>query len=536
MVLSRLNKTIEYTDKTKIDEKDKNLESELYQFALQEYKFSIMIAIGKYNVNKNVLFLPIYLFHNDKFISQVGVFEIEITKERENEKDRNYGILHKNGNVIIERLHQPLFYSFATKEFLERYKTKNIHTHIQTNKGANWIRKYMNDKDYDTIHTEMDYNGDSDCLFTAIKIALSDVKRYVSVLSMREMVAKNVTKSIFDIYKSNYNSAEKELNKIKTVVKDLIERNKYYENKIKNTNVRNERLILVKEAEENIKRFNDAKREIVFSTDKYKNVSFMKHIDTVEQLKTLVKSNDFYADMWTISVIEREMNIKLVLFSQEAYISGDIYNVLDCKNEHNNLIAYNPDYYILIGYMKKDYQLITYRRRCAFDFEHLNSQIKELIIDKINERNGGLYSHIKAFNNVNANTNGNVNVNGNANVKAEIHSDLYNGESVFQIYENANDTFEPGRGVGEKLDKREIDNYKELRSIESWRRTLAKYMSITISMSSKEMETFISREKELQIILRHTNNAKLVCFQHKNHPIDATILMKMRKYLRSLYK
>ena len=56
MVLSRLNKTIEYTDKTKINEKDKNLESELYHFALQEYKFSIMIAIGKYNINKNVLF------------------------------------------------------------------------------------------------------------------------------------------------------------------------------------------------------------------------------------------------------------------------------------------------------------------------------------------------------------------------------------------------------------------------------------------------------------------------------------------------
>jgi hypothetical protein len=276
---------------------------------------------------------------------------------------------------------------------------------------------------------------------------------------------------------------------------------------------------------------------MIYFTDKYKNVSFMKNIDTIDQLKTLIKSNEFYADKWTISVIEREMNIKLVLFSQEAYISGDIYNVLDCQNEftYNNNNSINPDYYILISYMKNDYHLITYRRRCAFDFEHLNHNIKELIVDKIKERNAGVYAHIYKF----ANASVNANANTNTKEKIEIHSDLYSGETVFQIYENANDNFEPGRGVGEKLDKREVDNYKELRKDESWRRKLATYMNMynaNNNVKDNDIKTFISREKELQSILRNTKNAKIVCFQPKKSPIDATILMKMRKYLLSLYK
>ena len=526
MVLSRINSTIEYIDKTKIEENDKNLNTELYEIEVEE-KTKIMIAIGKYKINKNILFLPIYLFHNNKFVSQLGVFEYEITKE--NEKERDYGLLHKNGNVIVERLDEPLFYSFVTKEFLAH--TQKTQTHVPTHArkhnmhGNIWIQKYMNDNQYDIINTDMDYSGDADCLFTAIKIALSDVRKYISVSSMRDMVVKHVTNNVYDMYKSMYDNADKELQQIKTRVKELVERNKYFENKIKNTNVRNERLMLVKEAEENIKLFNHSKRELKHSTEKYKDVLFMKGIDTIDKLKSLIKTNLYFADKWAISILEREMNIKIVLFSQDAYDSGDIYNVLDCYNEMTYEERFIPDYYILISYTKKHYQLITYRRRCAFTFNNLNDSIKELVIDKIQERNAGIYAYIPDFMKSK-----------NIKLKDDIHfnlqSELYSGDTVFQIYDYSNDNYEPGKGVGERLDKREVEKYKELRNCESWRRKLSNIYNFSLDREmDNTIRNKISQNEELQTILRHTKNAKIVYFVPNSQPIPATMLMKIRKSL-----
>lgn len=514
MVLSRINKTIEYIDKTKVEEQDKNMKTELYEFDVDEYNQTITIAIGKYNKNKNVLFLPIYLFHNEKFISQIGIFEYEITKE--NEKMTDYCLLDKDGNIVLERLDKPLFYSFFTKEFCTKYNKQTQKKKIQKKQHVPWISKFMNDNDYQLINTDMDYHGDSDCLFTAIKIALSDVKKYISILSMKNMIVKHITKSIFDMYKKSYDNTEKEMQKLKTYVKDLIERNKYYENKIKNTNERSEKIKLIKEAEDNITFFMNAKRELKHVTTKYKNISFMKGIDTIEQLKSLF-TTIFYLDKWGISVLEREMNIKIVLFSQEAYDVGDKYNVLDCNHEEYMMHMQqpqNPDYYILISYLKNDYQLITYRRQCAFDFNSLNDTIKIMIVNKIQERNAGIYASIPEF--INYMKRKHIVLKNDPNI--QLQSELYSGDTVFQIYENSNDNYEPGKGVGERLDKNEHpDKYKDLRNCESWRRKLYEF-SLDIQ----------NKNDEIMNILRNTKNAKIVYFIPNSPPVPATNLMKIR--------
>jgi len=537
MVLSRINTTIEYTDKTKIEENDKNMNTELYEIKVQAYSLSIMIAIGKYNKIKNVLFLPIYLFYNNKFVSQIGIFEYEITKE--NEKERDFGLLSKNGDVMIERLSEPpLFYSFVTKDYLHPYThTKNTAA-TAAKRGGVWVQKYMKDNDYNIIHTEMDYNGDADSLFTAIKIALSDVRKYISISTMRDIVAKNVSKNVYDMYKNEYDNAEKELQTIKTRVKELIERNKYYETKIKNTNIRNEKIMLVKEAEENIKLFNDTKRELKLLNEKYKMISFMKGINTIEQLKSLIKSSLFYADKWVISILEREMNIKLVLFSQEAFNVGDIYNVLDCMSMSMRMAVYDGnntyngntiDYYILISYIKKDYQLITYRRRCAFEFKQLNNGIKQLIVDKIHERNAGIYAYIPDV--ISYLKQEKITL--KSAIEQQLQSDLYSGETVFQIYEYSNDNFEPGKGVGERLDKSEVEKYKELRNCESWRRKLYQFSKYQLSkyQFSHNMNLKEKISDEFASILRKTKNAKIVYFEPQKPPVLATVLMKLRKSL-----
>jgi hypothetical protein len=541
MVASRLNPTIEYIDKTKIEDIDKNINTELYEFEVPNNHYTIMIAIGKYIINKNILLnLPIYLFYNNKFVSQIGVFEYKITKE--NEKEKDYGIINKNGNVVLEKLDQPLFYSFVTNDYLLKYQEKQVQVQAKSKQvqakskhghSEIWIQTYMKDNNYDLINTDMDYSGDADCLFTAIKIALSDVRKYITVSSMRDMVIKHVSDKVYNNYKINYNNADKELKKIKAYVKELIERNKYLENKIKNTNIRNEKITLVKDAEENIITFNTTKKELKKSMEKYKDISFMKGIDTIDQFKSLIKTNLFHVDKWSIYILEREMNIKIVLFSEEAYNSGDIYNVVDCglngniiANSNANSNAFSPDYYILVGYTKKHYQLITYRRRCAFTFHNLNDSIKNLIIDKIQERNAFIYSDIPEFKNYMKK----LNITLKDVININLQSELYSGETVFQIYEYSNDNYEPGKGIGEILDKREVDHYKELRNCESWRRKLSDVYKFSLNKEmDQSIQSIISQNNELQTILKYTKNAKIVYFVPKSTPIPATMLMKIRK-------
>lgn len=244
----------------------------------------------------------------------------------------------------------------------------------------------------------------------------------------------------------------------------------------------------------------------------------------------------YFADKWSISIIEREMNIKIVLFSEEAYDVGDIFNVLDCVNIYNNHITPHhfitnnhfiaPDYYILISYINKEYQLITYRRQCAFSFNNLNDTIKNMIVNKIQERNAGIYAFIPDIQNYMKQERIDLK---RLTEKEQLQSDLYNGETVFQIYEYSNDNYEPGKGVGERLDKREVEHYNDLHNCESWRRKLYQfslYANANTNANSKE-----KMNDEIARILRNTKNAKIVYFVPKSPPIPATMLMKIRNSL-----
>lgn len=510
MVLSRINASIEYKDKTKIENDDIKSNLILYKILIYN-KYIINISIGKYNINKDVLFMPIYLFYNNNFISQIGIFEYKITKY--NECLRDYGIIN-NGNVIINKLNEPIFYSFVTKDFIFKYKI-NI-----KNDNLKWFKTFMNDMNYNTIDINNYIYENDDCLFTAIKIALSYVKRYVSISCMKDKISNCVNKDVYDMYKNEFYNIEKELMKIKLYLKVLINKNKYYEDKIKNTNIRNEKILFIKELQENNELLKSTKRELKNLNEKYKNVLYMKDINKLEDLILFIKSDNFYGDMWSISMLETIMNIKIVLFSQDSYESGDIYNVLNCNSNFINKNLFNPDYYILISYKNNNYKLISYNNTYVFDFNNLNSSIKQLIINKIKERNCGTYEYIQNFMKYNKIV-----------PTIQLQSDLYNGNTVFQIYKYSNDYYYPGKGIGESLDKREINKYKELHYFKSWRRKLSSLYDNF--KSEEELKKHISHNKELQSILKNTHNAKIVFFIPKSPPIIANILMKIRKELNN---
>jgi hypothetical protein len=109
MVSSRLDIEINYKENKKIEDEDKGYESSLYEIHI--FGKNVVIAIGKpkYTYSKKkVIYYPIYIVSKENRIEgQIGVFEIK--------DDMALKVLDEEGDVDINRLGAPLYYSFAEK-------------------------------------------------------------------------------------------------------------------------------------------------------------------------------------------------------------------------------------------------------------------------------------------------------------------------------------------------------------------------------------------------------------------------------------
>ena len=117
MVLSKINKDVSYPELKSVDQNDLKLEANLYQIELKEIDVIIAIGGGKNTFeDKNILYFPIYLVKYNNKVVQIGVYEI---------KASDYlSYFDESDNLDVEKMDDPLIYSFATKEFLNKLRLK----------------------------------------------------------------------------------------------------------------------------------------------------------------------------------------------------------------------------------------------------------------------------------------------------------------------------------------------------------------------------------------------------------------------------
>ena len=210
---------------------------------------------------------------------------------------------------------------------------------------------------------------------------------------------------------------------------------------------------------------------------------FMKDIKTIDDLRTFMLTNDYWADVWAISTLERLYNIKFIILQEDNFNKDQSENpfVLQCSEADIKLKQkqiFEPDYYIIVNYVNNiHYKLITYDKninKSAFKFIELPYKVKEEILNICMVSNNSLFSLIPDFKNFSKTSN--VILKDNINYDSLVEkpkSELFNDDVVIQIYSKSLHK-KLGEGSGEIIKKeyKVLPNVIKLFKINDWRKKL----------------------------------------------------------------
>lgn len=532
MVVSKLDKTINYPELKRVDPEDLSMEANLYQIEVRGME--VIVAIGNSKntfADKNVIYFPIYLVKSNNKVIQIGVYEISSTKS-----------LNFTDDLAIEQFNEPLLYTFATKEMIEKLKkdvpkpvsskpvssksvsSKSAHKekkkdenvdeilipHIrkdifiarigrnlpeslkeETSKAAldirqkyhekptdTWLQKFMSNPNY----TITDNEGGGDCFFAVIRDAFESIGQDTTVSKLRSKLSDEVNNNFFNDYKEQHVMFSEEIKKTRAESLAVKKQNDELKTKLATTLDREQQLLIRDAALKLQKQYELLKQENKFAHKNIEDIEFMKTIKTLDEFKRFVKSNEYWADDKSISLLERLLNIKIIILSKKTHSDEDYDNVLQCGSGVDPLIEmrgeFKPEFYIVTEYYKKHYKLVGYKHKSIFTFKELPYDLKKLIVDKCMEKKSGVFSLIPEFEEFKTKINSTKGVK-ETNLFDELTEskilNLYDENIVFSFYSKSSKDPSPGKGAGEKITTAAMPEFIKLASIPDWRKKLSNF-------------------------------------------------------------
>ena len=121
MVQSILNTNVNYPEIKKLDPEDNDYDASMYEINILGIDIVIAIGQAKYSfIDNNIVYYPIYLVDDEKVASQIGVYEILA--------DQLPNIIDDDGDVDLDKIDNPLIYSFVTENTIKKTPSKNINS------------------------------------------------------------------------------------------------------------------------------------------------------------------------------------------------------------------------------------------------------------------------------------------------------------------------------------------------------------------------------------------------------------------------
>jgi predicted NAD-dependent protein-ADP-ribosyltransferase YbiA (DUF1768 family) len=528
MVVSKLNPSVNYPELKKVDSDDLSKESNLYQ--IEVYDLDIIVAIGGPKnsfSDKDITYFPVYLVKNNNKVIQIGVYEIPTSNMLD--------YADEDTTLDVERLNDPLIYSFATKEFIETYRkvpeveiksdddiepeeihpkkfieqnveiiipqnrrdifTPRVNARVpqslkkETFKDAKdirekynettddiWIHKFMRNPNYMIVDNE----GAGDCFFATIRDAFQSIGQDTTVTKLRSKLSENVNQELYDTYKKRFDIFSREL--AETTAQSIKMKKEYDELKNKlATTIDREQQLIIRDAAKKIKdQYEKLKNENEFAKDNLKAVKFIKNINNVEDLRKYMKTCEFWADNWSLNTMERILNIKFIVLSSNNYNQEDMDSVLICNKVIDPIIEsrgeFNPEFYLMVEHTGDNYKLIGYKKKLIFAFKEIPYDIKRMIADKCMENNSGVFKYIPEFDTFKEGLKDKSKPSISFDELSESKIlNLYDDNIIFVFYDKSSDKPKPGKGSNERILLEEESNFIELGKIPQWRKKLSNY-------------------------------------------------------------
>ena len=619
MVQSKINKEIDYIETKGLDQTDKDFDASMYQTEL--FGIDLVISLGKPKytyIDKQVIYMPVYLIYDSEVVMQMGVYEIASTELP--------NILDEDGDVDLDLLSPPLLYKSTTPTMIRKMleeeisekeskqaeadaakaaadedaakaaadedaakaaadehedsdqdaeekndsdvededvsendendendeKTDSTPTDFQTifrelfspivgneteiageiedlgltvesavskavaaetekdseeakkmfheKDTTTWIEKYMRNNNF----AIKDNDGKGDCFFFVIRDAFTQLKMRTTVEKLRKALSEQITEDVFQGYRNLYKSFKQSVKADTAEMTAIAAQNDELREQLERTNQRDIQMAIVAQAKELAKRFNQLKKERQTSLELQQEHMYMKGVNTKERFIELVNTCKFWADTWAISTLERILNVKFILLSEESFQTGDYANVLQCGELNDTHLKreqiFNPKHYILAEYNGYHYKLITYKNKRILQFKEIPFDLKKLIVTKCLERQAGAYNLIPEFvefrkqimeaeqgrtddlgdDAVGKDTGVEKGVDPlfdevDVDTTSKEESDLYDSSTVFQFYSRSNGKAKPGKGAGEKIDPTRQKDFTNLAQIPDWRKRLSNF-------------------------------------------------------------
>tara|TARA_Y100000816_G_scaffold196064_1_gene143322 strand:- start:7365 stop:9449 length:2085 start_codon:yes stop_codon:yes gene_type:complete len=339
--------------------------------------------------------------------------------------------------------------------------------------NTTWIEKFTKNNNYNIIDNE----GGGDCLFATIRDAFKPIGKLTTIDKLRYHLSNELTEETYENYKSLYMAISNDYKQIKKDIEVVHTSEKKLTKDINESTDRekSDQLNELKKKEEEKRKnlFKDKKQAKALLQD----FIFMENINSFEEYKHYIRSSRFWGDTWALSSLEKILNIKIMVLSEESYPDhlDDIMQCGQINDQDVGLKKFQPDYYMIVSYTGNHYKLITYKDKTLFSFKEIPYDVKMMIINKCLEKNAGLYYLIQDFKKFKER----MGMDPEEGKKIEddvIHKDLYNKDIVFMFHEKSNNKPLAGMGNGESMDiLQAIDSemgFKDLNNISDWRRKL----------------------------------------------------------------
>jgi len=406
----------------------------------------------------------------DSSDDSLNIFKVDVDKTN-NKSINKSNNLNSDKEVFEEKELNATLPSLQeeNEELAKKEKEK-----YQEKMNTTWIEKFSKNNNFGIIDNE----GGGDCLFATIRDAFQQIGKITTIDKLRYKLSMELTDDIFENYRNLYIAVSNDYKQIKKDLLEVQNMEKKLTKSISDSTDRNKSdqlNELKKKEEEKKKKLLKDKR---LAKDLLKDFIFMENIETMEEYKDYIRSSRFWGDTWTLSTLERLLNVKIIVLSEESY-PDHLDDVMQCgqinDSEVDSLKRFQPDYYIMVSYTGDHYKLVTYKERRIFTFKEIPYDIKMVIINKCLEKNSGPYYLIPDFKKFKEKMGIDPNE-GEQNHDDIIHKDLFNKDIVFMFHEKANNKPIAGFGNGEKMDMiQALDpelGFKDLNSTKEWRRKI----------------------------------------------------------------